>query len=681
MRRFLVVLALALCAGAAYAAPPPDKETVSVLVRVRLDQPFVPEGNLNARARNAQRDRIRRAQGNIERKYGHAAIAFESIPHMLMTVDRHMLEAMSKDGDVARVDVEKVMTPILADSAPQVEAPYLWNTVGATGAGYSVAVLDSGVESTHSFLQQNSTTSKVVKEACFSRNDSSSSFTSLCTSSTAPGLTSSTAAGSAAPCSGYGVVCQHGTIIAGVAVGRNGSFQSLSFNGVAKDANLVAVKVVTLAPSGGSSIPVALEGDLIRALLWVDTVRTDASVASVNISFATTSWPWAVSVAERASYCDSGGEDGTYPGPNSGSSHSAMYDAVEALRSHGVIVVGGTGNGRANKVAYPACTPNFLAVGAVTKDDHAWSVSSSEGTNSAEAMDLWAPGAGWSSGGSGPGANGILSSIPGNTYQAFPGTSLAAPHVAGAIAVLKQASPSSSVTDIINALRSSGPVITDSLNGVSRHRLDLKRAYYHLADTTAPSAPVLTVNATGSTSVLLTWTASTDAQSGIDYYIVQRRASYGAGWTDVATPSTAAAYTDTVPAANVGYQYRVQAVNLAGAQTASNMDITAMKVFSTDLHILGQHIIDLREAANRICTFAGTSACASAPFSSDYATQLTALKAESGIDYHRFTELRTAIENMRSAVGVPAPSWYTPAPATGGYIKVEYLDELRNAVN
>src|SRR6185369_377978 len=144
---------------------------------------FVPEGNLNARARNAQRDRIRRAQGNIERKYGHAAIAFESIPHMLMTVDRHMLEAMSKDGDVARVDVEKVMTPILADSAPQVEAPYLWNTVGATGAGYSVAVLDSGVESTHSFLQQNSTTSKVVKEACFSRNDSSSSFTSLCTSS------------------------------------------------------------------------------------------------------------------------------------------------------------------------------------------------------------------------------------------------------------------------------------------------------------------------------------------------------------------------------------------------------------------------------------------------------------------------------------------------------------------
>ena len=663
--------------------------TTTVLVRVRLDAPFVPEGRLNANARNAQRERIRRAQERVLRAHSRlperAMATFESIPHMLVTVDAEGLDALTRDPDVTRIDEEQVLQVTLLDSTSQVEAPYMWDTSGiaATGQGYSVAVLDSGVETSHSFLKHDASTPKLVDEACFSRN--SSSWTSLCTSSSAA-LTFSDAAGSGSPCTGYGVVCEHGTAVAGVAVGKNGSYSGASFNGVAKGANLVAVKIVTLA---GSS-PVALEGDMIRALLWVDSIRTTASVAAVNISFAVTTgsgvtgWPWAVSESDRAQNCDSGAEDGSNPPPNEGSSHSALYDAVETLRSHGIAVVSGTGNTRENKVGYPACTPNIIAVGAVNKNDGAWSVSSTQGTNSAAAMDLWAPGAGFASGGSGPGLNGILSSIPGNTYAAYPGTSLAAPHVAGAIAVLKQASPTSSIDQIITALKNSGPSITDSLNSVTKRRLDLKRAYYKLVDTSAPSAPVLSVNTTGATSVQVSWSASSDAQSGIDYYSVQRRSTYNSnpatGWTEVARPTSASPITDTVTADTV-YQYRVVAVNLAGLSATSNMDVTAMKVFSTDLRILGQHIIDVREAVNRICTFAGTAVCSSTPFPGAYSTQLATLQSETGISATRFTELRSAIDTLRSGIGVSAVTWSTPTPASGVAIAVQYIDEVRNAVD
>lgn len=673
-----------------------DKGKISVLVGVRLDAAFVPEGGLGEEDRRGQRDKIRKAQEKVLRKLAKLAerdvARFDSIPHMLVTVDADALDALAGDDDVVRIDDEKVLRPILADSTAQVEAPYMWNTSGiqATGAGYSVAVLDSGIQKDHPFLQQNGTTSKVISEACYSRNNSSNSWSSLCTSSQTQGLTSSTDPGSAAPCSGYGVICEHGTVIAGVAAGRNGSYQSVSFDGVAKGADIVAIKVVTLAPVGSSSIPVAFEGDLIRALLRVDAIRTSASIASVNISFAiesdtATGWPYAVTQAERASNCDGGSEDGTYPGPNPGSSHSAMYDAVATLRSNNVLVVGGTGNTRGNRVAYPACVPNFIAVGAVHKNDIPWHVSSTQGTNSGAAMDLWAPGAGFSSGGSGPGANGILSSIPGSTYAAYPGTSLAAPHVAGAIAVLKQASPSSTAQQIFEALRDSGPIVTDSLNSIGKHRLDLKRAYYRLVDSSAPSQPSLTIKTTGSTSVELTWTASTDAESPIDYYVIERRTTYSsnaeAGWTTVTTRPNADPYTYTGAAADTVSEYRVKAVNMAGRVSASNRDITAMKVFSTDLLILGQHIIDLREAANRVCTYAGASLCSQTPFPGNYTDQLTALRNENAIYAARFTDLQTSLATLRSSLGLPAITWYSPAPASSLLIKVQYLDELRNAVN
>lgn len=83
------------------------------------------------------------------------------------------------------------------------------------------------------------------------------------------------------------------------------------------------------------------------------------------------------------------------------------------------------------------------------------------------------------------------------------------------------------------------------------------------ADTTPPTVPTNVVgNATSSTTVSLTWTASTDVGgSGVQNYIVQRN-----GIT-IAQPTTTA-ISDAGLTASTGYSYRVAAVDVAGNQSA-----------------------------------------------------------------------------------------------------------------
>ena len=75
-------------------------------------------------------------------------------------------------------------------------------------------------------------------------------------------------------------------------------------------------------------------------------------------------------------------------------------------------------------------------------------------TNAAPFMSLWAPGVS------------ITSSVPGGGYQAFNGTSMATPHVAGTWAILKQAVPNASVDLILERLQLTGLPITDTRPGV-----------------------------------------------------------------------------------------------------------------------------------------------------------------------------------------------------------------------
>ncbi len=117
---------------------------------------------------------------------------------------------------------------------------------------------------------------------------------------------------------------------------------------------------------------------------------------------------------------------------------SVMTDAVAYARSKGAVVVAASGN-NGSSVGCPARIPGVLAVGAVDKDGVVW-----QGSDRGPELGLVAPGVAIVS---------IKPTDPGG-YGTLTGTSMAAPMVSGAAAILAMAAPSLSESAIRAALTS-----------------------------------------------------------------------------------------------------------------------------------------------------------------------------------------------------------------------------------
>ena len=85
-----------------------------------------------------------------------------------------------------------------------------------------------------------------------------------------------------------------------------------------------------------------------------------------------------------------------------------------------------------------------------------------------------------------PGSN-IYSTTPGNNYDSFSGTSMATPHVAGALALMYSVNPGLTATDAKRIIMSTGTAIS-ALSGitVSGKRLDVAAAIAAVGEPTNP---------------------------------------------------------------------------------------------------------------------------------------------------------------------------------------------------
>ncbi len=356
------------------------------------------------------------------------------IPSMALQVTPAGLAALAADPVVLGIQEDLPVPPSLLESVPLIGAPTVWAS-GYSGSGQTVVVIDTGVDNTHPFLA-----GKVVAEGCFSTTSAGNGSTSLCPG----GAASSTAPDSALPYA-TGVCptgdCDHGTHVAGIAVGKDpGGVNATGFSGVAKDATLIAIQVFSLFPGtysscGGSDCVLSYTSDQISALQYADSLRTTYNIAAVNMSLG-------------------GGRYDNNSQASCDSTNSSTKAAIDTLRGHNIATVIASGNnGYVDAIGAPACISSAVSVGSTldgTPNSTALPVDMVTVTSNVSTyLNLFAPGR-W-----------ITSSIPGNGYSTISGTSMAAPHVAGAWAVLKTKFPNATVTQVLNTFVSTGKPITD----------------------------------------------------------------------------------------------------------------------------------------------------------------------------------------------------------------------------
>jgi Subtilase family/Fibronectin type III domain len=475
----------------------------SALVIVGVRTAFVPEGLLAGPADvAAQRDAMHAAVDGV---MGRAAAAgaivgqrFETIPFFAARVSPGALASLAASGDVSSIELDALAFPVLSQSVPLVNAPAAW-AAGHTGSSWSVAILDTGVEKTHSFL-----TGKVVSEACYS--NFAGGGTSLC-----PGGTNSTAVGSGVNCSASIDGCEHGTHVAGIAAGTNGPG---GFHGVARGANVIAMQVFTRFDGAncGSNPSPCVASYTSDQILALERVLALAGPNNVNrISSANMSLGGG---GPFAANCDA--------------TQASRKAAIDNLLSIGVATVIASGNnGFTTGVSAPACISTAVSVGSSTKADG----MSSFGNRAPGMIDLLAPG------GDGTFAGAINSSVLGNAFQPLQGTSMAAPHVAGAWAILKQAVPGATVAQALSALQTTGAPINDPL---SDPELEAPMAVYQRINVNAARLALLgapsgvpgppgtpTISGAGNT-VNINWAAPATGGAPTSYTVLARLTPGGA---------------------------------------------------------------------------------------------------------------------------------------------------------
>jgi len=367
---------------------------------------------------------------------------FKNIPIVAAVIDADLLDALERSGQRLRIELDAGGEGHMEEARPLAQVSTV-QLAGLTGLGQKVVIMDSGLR-----LDHISFGSRIIDQACFCAtvNDGSAG---CCPN----GLATQLGTGAAADDHG------HGTNVGGIAVGAAISGGASVPAGVATRGDIVAVKVLT------STNSFFFTSEILRAYEWVRANHPDATV--INASLGTS--------ARFIGDCDTGSP-----------LREGFASSIAALRAQGTLTTVSSGNnGISGEMQLPACSSASLSVGAVYDAAFAnigfGSVCTATNTvpdqmacfsNLSTTTDLTAPGALITS--AGFGSSGATSS--------FQGTSMAAPMVAGCIALLQEAVPAATPAAIEQALEASPTRVARPGYAVNYPRLDCASALENLLD-------------------------------------------------------------------------------------------------------------------------------------------------------------------------------------------------------
>lgn len=254
----------------------------------------------NAQRRSQMRSLVPAAQVIAEPK---------SIPSVTLRIDSiDQLRALREDPLVASVTFGGHQAERHLDDSRAITRAADSHAQGVRGAGFTVAVIDSGYDRDHPDLE-----GSLAFEACFIRTDD-------CPNGNATQF---------GPGAATDDSIAHGTRVSGV-IASDGVVSPV---GIAPDAQVVAFKVFDGANGGWLS-------DVSLVLDYILTSRADVDVVNMSLGYAD----------QYAGTCDA-------DFPN-------LAALVEQLRARGTVVVASSGNSSAATMAAPACLSGVVSVAA-----------------------------------------------------------------------------------------------------------------------------------------------------------------------------------------------------------------------------------------------------------------------------------------------------------------------------
>ncbi|MBP9712841.1 MAG: S8 family serine peptidase [Sterolibacterium sp.] len=382
--------------------------------------------------------------------------SYPALGTMVARISPKALRALDSqaDGRLLAMELNRpVATASTNVSVPSMNIPQVW-ALGYKGANQMIAVLDTGIYAAHPMFKNAAGQSRILAEGCYGTTAVSNgvAWKSVCPQANASGDSPEWTTGAAvavAGCSSVSAaVCNHGTHVAGIAVGTKTS----AAQGVAPEAQIVPIQVFSY-DSAKQRAPTVFVADLLAALQMAYRYTTvgQPNPLTINMSLGS-SYPNLYSTPQACV-----------------TANPAWATAIANLVARNVPVIVAMGNdGYKDRLSAPACLPGAVKVGALSNDGQLTTEASFSnrpvlGNFPGEAF-FFAPG-----GQSITPETYVISAYDSSIlHVGMAGTSQAAPHITGLYALFKAAVPTATNADIANWLIANSP---RTINGIPVVRL------------------------------------------------------------------------------------------------------------------------------------------------------------------------------------------------------------------